>query len=74
MVLACRWIIGSHTYNVLAEKMEYVLKEYRIQNKTTGAVTDSGSNFVKAFHLFGTPDAEVPPKKAEDDKDKTSVC
>ena len=35
-----------------------ILKEYGIQNKTVGAVTDSGFNFVKAFNLFGS-DADV---------------
>lgn len=51
-VLACQHILGRHTYDVIAETMEKILHEYGIHNKTEGAVTDSGSNFLKAFRLF----------------------
>ena len=52
IALACHRIIDRHTYDVIAEKMEDVLVEFSIHNKTTGATTDNGSNFVKAFTWF----------------------
>ena len=42
--LACHRMKGSHTYSEIAHAMESVLRHYGIQNKTTSAVTDSGSN------------------------------
>lgn len=50
--LACRRIMGSHSYDKLAEVIEQVLIEFNIQSKTTRLVTDNASNFAKAFRYI----------------------
>jgi hypothetical protein len=62
--LACRRIVGSHTFEVLAEALESVLQEFQILIKTRGLCTDNGSNFVKAFRIFSDENQE---SKDEDD-------
>ena len=52
VALACPRLIGPHTYDVIAQKVEDVLVEFSIHNKTTGATTANGGNFVRAFSLF----------------------
>lgn len=47
--LACRRMIGHHSYDNIAECIDKVLNEFNIQNKTTLVVTDNAANFVKAF-------------------------
>ena len=51
--LAVRRIKGVHNYSTIAKSLEEIHKEFDILNKTTACVTDSGSNFVKCFRLFG---------------------
>ncbi|XP_025192843.1 uncharacterized protein LOC112592896 [Melanaphis sacchari] len=51
--LACRRMLGRHTYDNIAEIIEKVLTEFDIQSKTTLIVTDNAANFVKAFKVFG---------------------
>ncbi len=54
--LAIRRLKGSITYNVLASSLESINSEFGIEDKIKVTVTDSGSNFLKAFRLFSTDD------------------
>jgi hypothetical protein len=51
--LACKRVIGSHTFDVLAKELENILEDFNIIHKTVGCTTDNGSNFVKSFQVFG---------------------
>lgn len=55
--LAVRQITGSHTYDVIAKLLEQVNVEFNVTDKTCFTVTDSGSNFLKAFRHFSFDDA-----------------
>ncbi|CAB4001783.1 transposase [Paramuricea clavata] len=52
--LACQRLKGSHTFDVLASALENIHNDYGIGNKICKTTTDNGSNFIKAFSLFGT--------------------
>jgi len=64
--LACKRIVGSHTFDVLAEALESVLQEFQVLSKTRGVCTDNGSNFVKAFKIFSDKDQESEEREGED--------
>ena len=48
-------VIGHCTYDVLAQLNESIIMEFKLTNKVTHCITDSGSNFVKAFAEFSCP-------------------
>ena len=52
--LAIRRVVGKCDYEVLAKLLEFIHEEFEITAKIIATVTDSGSNFVKAFCLFAT--------------------
>ncbi|XP_062325452.1 uncharacterized protein LOC134026580 [Osmerus eperlanus] len=54
--LACRQLRGSHTFDALAAVLTDIHAEYEISLKVVRTTTDNGSNFVKAFHVFGQQD------------------
>ena len=52
--LALRRMTGRCTFDALAKIIESVIAEFHLTGKVTHCVTDSGSNFVKAFTEFGS--------------------
>jgi hypothetical protein len=60
---------GSHTFDILAAAIDDIHCQYKIWGKVVRTTTDSGSNFIKAFAVFGEhsqdpeesdPDCEEP--------------
>ncbi|KAL1469770.1 hypothetical protein MTO96_024856 [Rhipicephalus appendiculatus] len=51
--LVCQRLSGRHTYDVIATALHAVFVEYKILHKICVVITDNGSNFVKAFRVFG---------------------
>ncbi|CAL1685259.1 unnamed protein product [Lasius platythorax] len=52
--IACRRFKGAHTYDKVAEVISEVHSEFDLKLcKITKAITDNGSNMVKAFKMFG---------------------
>jgi hypothetical protein len=57
-VLGLKRIVGSHTHDVLAASLARIHSDFGLRvEKITSTVTDNGSNFVKAFEVFGTGDS-----------------
>lgn len=67
--LAVKQITGSHTYDVIAKELEHINEEFCLTDKICFTVTDSGSNFIKAFKHFGLEEAEEFADEAEEAED-----
>ena len=67
--LACKRLRGSHTFDVLAGALDEIHCHYRIREKVVRTTTDSGSNFIKAFSIFGE---QSQSEDAESDQDQES--
>lgn len=65
--LAVRQIRGSHTYDIIAKELEHINEEFCLTDKICFTVTDSGSNFIKAFKHFGMEEAEELTDEADED-------
>lgn len=65
--LSIQRVFGKHSYDVLAKELEAIHTEFGIQDKTIVTITDSGSNFLKAFRLFGTKPSSLNISEDEDD-------
>lgn len=52
--LACRLFKGSHTYDKISDLINEINSEFNLSpTKIVATITDNGSNFVKAFKMFG---------------------
>ena len=70
--IACIRIIGCHTYDVIAAKIEEVHRNFRLIGKISATVTDNESNFIKAFATFAVQEPvsdEVNSFACDDDDD-----
>ncbi|XP_060782746.1 uncharacterized protein LOC132889959 [Neoarius graeffei] len=59
--LACKQLNGPHTFSALASALNEVHCEFNIRDKITRTTTDNGSNFIKAFKLYGQTDENNNP-------------
>ncbi|XP_042216587.1 uncharacterized protein LOC121862388 [Homarus americanus] len=72
-VLAYQRLLGRHTYDHLAKTIHDIHFIFGITNNVVSTTTDNGTNFVKAFSVFGEPDedwvlVEDPPQVEPDDE------
>lgn len=56
--LALRRVKGSVTHDVIGDVLQTIFEEYGIASKITHCVTDSGSNFIKAFRVYAETESE----------------
>ncbi|XP_065315273.1 uncharacterized protein LOC135924151 [Gordionus sp. m RMFG-2023] len=71
VALALKRIIGCQTYDILSNIIAEIHRSYKIQNKVCKMITDNGSNFLKAFRIFGEDNnnnntSNIPDKNIED--------
>ena len=50
--ITCAQIIGCHTYDVLAAKIERFHQSFELSDKVSATVTDNGSNLSKLLPLL----------------------
>lgn len=53
VALACKQLRGSHSFDVLASTLNDIHSEFEIRGKIVKTATDNGSNFIKAFQVYG---------------------
>lgn len=51
--LACKQLRGSYSFDVLASTLNDIHSEFEIRGKIVKTATDNGSNFIKAFQVYG---------------------
>ncbi len=63
-------------YLLLASAMNDIHSEYEIRDKVVCTTTDNGSNFLKAFRVFGAEnnDIETEASKRESDDTDSEGC
>ncbi|XP_056453390.1 uncharacterized protein LOC130388084 [Gadus chalcogrammus] len=60
--LACKQLKGSHTFYALAGALNDIHTEFNIREKIVRTTTDNGSNFLKAFRVYGQSDENNNPE------------
>ncbi|XP_065127714.2 uncharacterized protein [Paramisgurnus dabryanus] len=60
--LACKQLKGSHTFSALAGALNDIHTEFNIREKIVRTTTDNGSNFLKAFRVYGQTDENNNPE------------
>ncbi|KAL7868750.1 hypothetical protein SRHO_G00101340 [Serrasalmus rhombeus] len=64
--LACKQLKGSHTFSALAGALNDIHTEFNIREKIVRTTTDNGSNFLKAFRIYGQTDENNNPEPVEE--------
>ena len=62
--MACKQLRGSHTFSALAGALNDIHTEFNIREKIVRSTTDNGSNFLKAFRVYGQTDENNNPEPA----------
>ena len=57
--LSCERLQGSHGYAVVAGSLSSIHIKFGISKKVVSTTTDNASNYVKAFHMFGSVDEKL---------------
>lgn len=67
--LGIRRVKGNHTFDVIATEINKIHKEFKISSKVNVMITDSGSNFLKAFRIFGPNEVTENEEISENEED-----
>ncbi len=71
VAIACKRFQGSHTFDRIAETINSVHAQFKIESNVLKTTTDNGSNFVKAFKICSNKNEEFE-YSSETDEDETS--
>ncbi|KAL0172202.1 hypothetical protein M9458_032513, partial [Cirrhinus mrigala] len=78
--LACKQLNGSHTFSALAGALNDIHTEFNIREEIIRTTADNGSNFLKAFRVYGQTDENNNPEPVgegdgeEDDGGQNDDC
>ncbi|XP_045030961.1 uncharacterized protein LOC116924587 [Daphnia magna] len=67
--LGIRRVKGNPTFDVIATETNKIHKEFKISSKVNVMITDSGSNFLKAFRIFGPNEVTENEEISENEED-----
>ncbi|GAA6108336.1 uncharacterized protein LOC113065358 [Tachysurus ichikawai] len=67
VALACKRLRGRHTFDILASSLDDIHSQYHIRDKIVRTTTDSGSNFLKTFRVFGVQEETAADYETDDD-------
>lgn len=67
VLLACTVLKGRHTHDLIASTIHDINVKYKIHNKIVSTTTDNGSNFIKAFKVFGVSENSSDRENMIDD-------
>lgn len=64
--LVCKQLKGSHKFSTLADALNDIHTENNIRDKIVRTTTHNGSNFIKAFRVYGELDEnnQIPLEEA----------